>query len=347
MAALRLKWHGKDTNAEIQRIVSFHIWTLYRMQARFRRTGDVAKAEVLGCGHPRSLVEADAIYLVSLSKWNPALFLDEYQKRLERYHLVHTSLATIHRVFQHAGFSVKWIKKMAKECCPIKRASFMRWISQYPASYLLCMDEVSKDDRTYAWLFAQAPRGQRALVSQPFVWKMWFSMCATMALGEGIIASKVVEGSFDREKFIAYLRDDVVRPIIVAAALDQKLIFSLVAIYKSISGALQCSGDGQHLHPSLWGNWRPCSCIWYVGINSFPGILIWLSAGCRIEYLPPYSPDYNPIEQAFSVIKSHLQCQGIAFFQSKFQYYELYLACEVITGEMMYGFFRNSGYYIE
>lgn len=76
-------------------------------------------------------------------------------------------------------------------------------------------------------------------------------MCATMALGEGIIASKVVEGSFDREKFIAYLRDDVVRPIIVAAALDQKLIFSLVAIYKSISGALQCSGDGQHLHPSL------------------------------------------------------------------------------------------------
>ncbi|KAK0229640.1 hypothetical protein EDD85DRAFT_776120 [Armillaria nabsnona] len=86
---------------------------------------------------------------------------------------------------------------MAKECCPIKHASFIRRISQYLASYLLCMDEVSKDDQTYARLFAQAPRGQRALVSQPFVRKTQFSMCATMVLREGIIASKVVEGSFD------------------------------------------------------------------------------------------------------------------------------------------------------
>ena len=26
--------------------------------------------------------------------------------------------------------------------------------------------------------------------------------------------------------------------------------------------------------------------------------------GCRIVFLPPYSPDYNPIETAFSTIKS-------------------------------------------
>jgi transposase len=26
--------------------------------------------------------------------------------------------------------------------------------------------------------------------------------------------------------------------------------------------------------------------------------------GCRVVFLPPYSPDYNPIEMAFSTIKS-------------------------------------------
>ncbi len=29
-------------------------------------------------------------------------------------------------------------------------------------------------------------------------------------------------------------------------------------------------------------------------------------AGCKLEFLPPYSPDYNPIEYSFSVLKAAL-----------------------------------------
>jgi transposase len=32
-----------------------------------------------------------------------------------------------------------------------------------------------------------------------------------------------------------------------------------------------------------------------------------LSLGVRLEYLPPYSPDLNPIEEAFSKIKHFLR----------------------------------------
>ena len=31
------------------------------------------------------------------------------------------------------------------------------------------------------------------------------------------------------------------------------------------------------------------------------------AAGCRLEYLPPYSPDLNPIEKAFSKLKRALR----------------------------------------
>lgn len=31
------------------------------------------------------------------------------------------------------------------------------------------------------------------------------------------------------------------------------------------------------------------------------------AAGARLLYLPPYSPDFNPIEQAFSKLKAHLR----------------------------------------
>jgi len=29
--------------------------------------------------------------------------------------------------------------------------------------------------------------------------------------------------------------------------------------------------------------------------------------GCKLEFLPPYSPDFNPIEYSFSVLKSALK----------------------------------------
>ncbi len=34
------------------------------------------------------------------------------------------------------------------------------------------------------------------------------------------------------------------------------------------------------------------------------------AAGCRLLYLPPYSPDLNPIEMAFAKLKAHLRRIG-------------------------------------
>ena len=31
------------------------------------------------------------------------------------------------------------------------------------------------------------------------------------------------------------------------------------------------------------------------------------ASGARLLFLPPYSPDFNPIEQAFSKLKAHLR----------------------------------------
>ena len=57
------------------------------------------------------------------------------------------------------------------------------------------------------------------------------------------------------------------------------------------------------------------------------------SLGCWIEYLLPYSPNYNLIEQAFSVIKAHLHRNGISFFESDTLYFKMCQACDCITPE--------------
>jgi len=68
--------------------------------------------------------------------------------------------------------------------------------------------------------------------------------------------------------------------------------------------------------------------------------------GCHIEYLPPYSPDYNSIEPAFLTIKAHLRRQGIHFYNEEALYSELYDACNCITPEMTWGYFQHSGYFV-
>ncbi|KAF8988986.1 hypothetical protein BDZ89DRAFT_894610, partial [Hymenopellis radicata] len=64
----------------------------------------------------------------------------------------------------------------------------------------------------------------------------------------------------------------------------------------------------------------------------------------RIEYLAPYSPDYQPIEQAFSAIKSELKRNGLGFYTEDEHYFELYAAAINIDGEKARGFFRHAGY---
>jgi len=136
--------------------------------------------------------------------------LDEYSRQLEQHRELSVSLATIHRTLERAGLNVKHVQKMAAGRDPFLRADFIRRIGQYPPNYLLSIDEVSKDDHTYTRLWGRAPIGKRVEQHDPFVRRCRYSMIAALALDEGIIASRVVEGSLRHDTFLEYLRDDVV-----------------------------------------------------------------------------------------------------------------------------------------
>ena len=171
MAALRLKARGRDSLKDIIQIVQFSPKTFYRAQRRYRQFGTVAKAQAIGTGRPRKALHQDIQYLIRLAHHKPTLFLDEYQCRMKEYRLLSLSMTTIHRGLQRAGLSTKKVQKMAAERDPIKRADFVRRISQYPAHYLLPLDEVSKDNHTYARLWGRSEVGSCVDAFQPFVRK--------------------------------------------------------------------------------------------------------------------------------------------------------------------------------
>ena len=71
--------------------------------------------------------------------------------------------------------------------------------------------------------------------------------------------------------------------------------------------------------------------------------LVQSSAGCELLYLPPYSPDFNPIEEAFSKVKGLLLRKAEA--RSRGALVEaIGKALDAVSAGDARGFFEHCGY---
>jgi DDE superfamily endonuclease len=73
--------------------------------------------------------------------------------------------------------------------------------------------------------------------------------------------------------------------------------------------------------------------------------------GMRIEFLPPYSPDFNPIELAFSAIKSDIRRKGNivrAVMETPEQqaevFCQLWESVHTVTADDAEAFYHHCGY---
>ena len=66
------------------------------------------------------------------------------------------------------------------------------------------------------------------------------------------------------------------------------------------------------------------------------------AAGARVQHLPPYSPDFNPIENMWSKVKALLRKSKARSFDSLVE--AVGKALKRITKEDCIGFFRHCGY---
>lgn len=71
----------------------------------------------------------------------------------------------------------------------------------------------------------------------------------------------------------------------------------------------------------------------------------------RIMFLPPYSPDYNPIELAFSAIKAFVRRDGTLGredvdqnIDDMYVYLHLIKAAYSVTADDALGYFHHCGY---
>ena len=67
--------------------------------------------------------------------------------------------------------------------------------------------------------------------------------------------------------------------------------------------------------------------------------------GCWFLFLPPYSPDLNPIEQAYSKLKAHLRRIGARSYDQLIQ--AIGDICDLFQPDEGWNFFKAAGYALD
>lgn len=150
--------------------------------------------------------------------------------------------------------------------------------------------------------YGRAPRGQRLLCKVP--WGHWKTTTFVSALRwDGITAPAVFDGPMDGDCFRAYV-EQVLAPTLSPGDI---VIMDNLASHKvaGIKEAIEATG-------------------------------------AVLRYLPPYSPDLNPIEQAIAKLKSHLRKEAARTLETLIQ--AIARALNTFTSTECENFILNAGY---
>jgi transposase len=151
-------------------------------------------------------------------------------------------------------------------------------------------------------LYAWAPKGKRAFCSTPRNRGKNTTLLSSISL-EGMGPSLVVEGSTNKVLFETYIE----------RVLCPHLKDGQVVVMDNLS-----AHKGDRVRELIEGR------------------------GCELVYLPAYSPDFSPIEEAFSKIKGILRKLGARSREALIE--ALGVAISVVSIQDALGFFKHCGY---
>ena len=169
---------------------------------------------------------------------------------------------------------------------------------------VMCVDESAKDDRTPGRKRDWSLIGTCCVQRRCFVCGCQYSILPIITL-DGIIMYNIMEGSVMLEKFVHFLWELVVSTLWLVFYLHSNTLqIPLTNPYPGPCSVLII--DNCNIHHTE----EVCQLVEdEVGSKMqfiILFILIFPSQVANSFFLPPYSPDYNPIEQVFSSIKAWL-----------------------------------------
>lgn len=263
------------TFREISRRLQISVATAHRIFMVFQGTGDTESKDRRQLRPAvRKLDDLHETYILGLIADNPGLYLNEITRRVSEATNTVVSSYTVCRMLRRHGYTRKKIVQVAKQRCVDYRAKFMAEVLNYRKEMFVFIDETGSDRRDHIRKFGYALKGVPPIYHRWLVRGKRTSAIAAICC-DGLIEYELISGTVNGEIFLKFIQGHLIPQMSSFDGLSER----------SIAILDNCS---IHHVPEIAEEFR--------------------KAGIMVIFLPPYSPDYMPIELCFSYIKYYLKC---------------------------------------
>ena len=291
---------------EISQNLTVSVSTVARIVDRFERTGEVTRS--VKPATERILHEHDVFVLMQIVLERPSVYLHELQRALAQTTGMFVSEATICRTIKRFGFSRKKMKYTALQRSDLIRAEYQAEIAIYDPSMLVFVDESGTDQRNAIRHFGYALRGYSPRSFKFLSRGKRLSAIAALTVSK-LLCYELHEQNVDGDTFYLFVQRTLLPTLLPFNGYNPNSVVVM----------------------------DNCS------IHHVPEVIELIrSVGTIVVFLPPYSPDFTPIEEMFSKIKNFVRQHETVFEAAPKEV--LSAAFDSVTEQDCIGWYKDCGY---
>ena len=213
---------------------------------------------------------------------------------------------------QSAGFTRKKLTLRAQQRSEELREQFLETVSIYDPSMLVFIDETGCDKRTTYRRYGHALIGKRAIEERLLVRGKRYSAVGIMCI-DGLLDTYITDHTIDGEEFCTFIERCLLPQLLPFNGTNPRSVVIM---------------DNASIH------------------HVEPAVRLIEEHGAILHFLPPYSADLDPIEEAFSKVKHFLRSNDPIFQVCEDSDIKdiILQGFAAITPDDCYGWMQHSGY---
>jgi transposase len=245
--------------------------TVYRIIDNLLAFGTHTAPRVTKLGRPLAIFPAARVGLRAFVESKPWAYQDEMQYELfDSFDLI-VSQSTISKTLHAMKISRKSLRRVASERSQLCRDTYFLAVSDFTHDQLVFLDESAANEHIMWRKRGYSDFGIRPTISVPVKRSKRHSVLPAYC-SDGILCYHIHQGSIDGARFEWFLKNEILP---------------------------RCNSFPGPKSVLIMDN---CSTHHGAEVKRLCG-----ARGILLLYLPPYSPDFNPIEEFFSVLKAWLK----------------------------------------
>ena len=245
--------------------------TAHRIYSLFERTGSVDSQTSKEC--KRVLGPANEVYVLGIILENPSMYLYEVSEEIRESLYISISPSSIYHLLKACGITRKKIRQVALQRCDALRGAYITQCLMFRPDMFVFVDESGSDRRSCIRKYGYALWGMTPTTHRLLHGGTRINAIAGIATS-GLVALDLATISVTSEVFLDFAMGSLIPNMLPFNGTNPRSIVVM---------------DNTSVH------------------HTHEVISLFQSVGILVLFLPPYSPDLNPIEETFRYIKGYLR----------------------------------------